>query len=143
MKLFLFCVVTGFVFLLPAIFSGTAATVAAESGSAIIHVSDKDNGNTVSMAARGILEMKLETIPGTGYAWQVIRNDSRILRMTGPPVLAPADETREKMLGAPSYQVFRFEAQAAGKSILELHYKRRWEAQAAPLKTFVVTVRVN
>jgi inhibitor of cysteine peptidase len=108
-----------------------------------IIITEKNSGGKLQMAPGGILILKLEAIPGTGYAWQVVRNNPNLLKLLGESVFEPiVGDTKKEILGAPEYQVFRFKAQRSGTNILELSYKREWEKEVAPLKTFRITVQI-
>jgi predicted secreted protein len=107
-------------------------------------ITERDNKSQIQIALGGILTVKLEAIPGTGYAWHVVRNDPGLLRPMGEAVFEPRlEDMGKKIVGAPEDQVFRFKAQSKGSDILLLEYVRKWEKKAAPLKTFSVTVQVN
>ena len=107
-------------------------------------ITEKDNKGQVQIALGGILTVKLEASPGTGYAWHVVRNDPSLLKPMGESVFEPKlEDTGKKIIGAPEDQVFHFKAQSKGSNILSLEYVRKWEKKTAPLKTFSVTVQIN
>jgi predicted secreted protein len=107
-------------------------------------ITGKDNKGQVQIALGGILTVKLEVIPGTGYAWHVVGNDPSLLKPMGESVFEPKlVDPRKKIVGAPEDQVFRFRAQGKGSNILSLEYVRKWEKKAAPLKTFSVAVQID
>ena len=109
-----------------------------------VTITEKDNMGEVQIELGGILTVKLESTPGTGYTWRLVRNDPGLLKQMGEPL----PETRlvdpkKKIVGAPEDLVFRFRAQGKGSNILSLEYLREFEKKAAPLKTFSVTVQIN
>ena len=107
-------------------------------------ITEKDNKGQVQIALGAILKVKLAAIPGTGYAWHVVRNDPSLLKPMGESIFEPKlEDTGKKIVGAPEDQIFRFRAQSKGSNILSLEYVRKWEKKAAPLKTFYVTVQIN
>lgn len=109
-----------------------------------ITITEKDNGGEVQVTPGCILILKLEAIPGTGYAWQMVRNAPELLKPLGESFFEPiVEDTGEEKLGAPENQVFRFMAQRSGTTSLELHYIREWEKEVAPLKTFRITVQIH
>lgn len=57
----------------------------------------------------------------------------------------PTYETPERKLivGGIKYMIFRFRALTRGADILELQYKRIWEKEKEPLKTFRITVKID
>lgn len=110
-----------------------------------ITVTKKDNGQTVHIAPGCTLILKLEAIPGTGYAWHIVRDESPfLLRLQGEPIFEPNVEAiKKKPLGAPAFQVFRFKAEGEGTNILELHYKKKWETEEEPQEKFSITVHIQ
>jgi inhibitor of cysteine peptidase len=109
-----------------------------------IIITEKNNGGQVKIAPGYILILKLEAIPGTGYGWQIAQNDPDLLEPLGESVFEPiVGDAKKELLGGPEYQVFRFKAQRSGTTILELNYKRAWEKEVAPLKSFRITVQIR
>jgi len=82
----------------------------------------------------------LLTNPGTGYSWQIIKNDPDKLKSLGDSVLKPIEAEAP---GASENQVFRFLAQNLGSTMLELHYLRPWERNLPPLKTYKINVQIR
>jgi predicted secreted protein len=110
-----------------------------------IFITEKDNGGTVQVALGDTITLRLEAIPGTGYAWKVVRNEPGLLKLMGESFFEPIgrDAKKEPRVGAPENQVFRFTAQNRGTNTLELHYVRGWEEKKEPLKTMRVTVIIQ
>jgi inhibitor of cysteine peptidase len=84
--------------------------------------------------------VELLTNPGTGYSWQIIKNDPDKLKSLGDSVLKPIEAEAP---GASENQVFRFLAQNLGSTMLELHYLRPWERNLPPLKTYKINVQIR
>ena len=105
----------------------------------IIVTAGKD-GKTVELRKRSTLTIKLETRPGTGYGWQVVKGGADLLEPVGAPSLEKADNAAP---GATELQVFSFKARASGSTFVELHYLRRWEKGVPPAKTFRVRVHIH
>jgi len=106
-----------------------------------------------------ILEIKLEAQPGTGFGWEIAKNDRTLLEPLGKPTLErpakkkddkdkadkDAADKADKDKGEPGsieLQVFRFRAVAAGTNDLELHYKRPFEKDKAPTKTYKLSIQI-
>ncbi len=106
-----------------------------------ITATEKENGTQLELHPNDVLTVRLECIPGTGYSWQISRNDAGILKPPDKPEYERPD--RQKALGGVEYGIFRFKASAKGTNVLELQYKRVWEKDKAPLKTFRIAVRVD
>lgn len=105
-----------------------------------IVITERDSGAAITLERGQAVEVRLEGIPGTGYAWYLVHCD--------PAVLSPAGETTEgrtdpRVIGGPATKVFRFKAVAPGRTPLEFHYKRIWETDKPPLRTFSAGVEVR
>lgn len=105
---------------------------------------EHNNGDSVQVAPGTILILKLEAIPGTGYAWHADPAKSKYLIKIEEPIFLPKEiDSTDTPIGAPTYQVSRFRAQKEGTEILELYYMRIWEKKKPPLKTFSITVSIK
>jgi len=105
-----------------------------------IVITERDSGTAIILERGRAIEVRLEGIPGTGYSWYPAQFD--------PSVLSPAGESTEgqtghRVIGGPATKIFRFEARAAGRTSLEFHYKRIWEKDRPPLRTFTIVVEVR
>jgi inhibitor of cysteine peptidase len=99
-----------------------------------------DHESEVKAAVGDTVAVRLEASLGTGYSWQVGKNDEAILKPVGKPTFEPLDQPKP---GSPEMQVLRFRAAAPGLARLELRYVRPWEKDVAPAKVFRVTIRVQ
>jgi inhibitor of cysteine peptidase len=107
-------------------------------------LTEQNNGDTVQVSLGTILILKLEAIPGTGYAWNVDMAKSNYLIKIEEPVFLPKEiDSTITPIGAPAYQVFRYRAQKEGTEILAMCYMRVWEKNKPPLKTFSITVSIQ
>jgi predicted secreted protein len=102
-------------------------------------VTDADDGGRILIKLRDMLAVRLKAIPGTGYAWHLVRNDPKFLKPLGEPVY---EQSESRLLGGVEFQIFRFCALARGTNVLELHYDRAWEKKAIPLKMYHVIVEI-
>ena len=64
----------------------TAGFGMAQNSPDSLTITEKDNKGYFQIALGGILTVKLEAIPGTGYAWHVVKNDPRLLKQIGESV---------------------------------------------------------
>lgn len=108
--------------------------------SPLVTVGDKDNGTTVDLTQDETLVVKLPGNPTTGYSWAVIGDPSPLRLLKSSTQRSAKSKT---MAGAPSVQIFRFQANAAGIVSLTLHYRRPWEHDAPPAKTFTLRVQIR
>lgn len=108
--------------------------------STICRIGEAQHNEPVSLKVGQSLEVSLEANPTTGFEWQVARTDNRRLPQVGGPVFEPPASGRE---GDATVQTLRFLAREAGMVELELHYRRPWEKEGEPLKTFVTFVEIS
>ncbi|MBE9256511.1 protease inhibitor I42 family protein [Dolichospermum sp. LEGE 00246] len=105
-----------------------------------ITVNDANNHSQIIIQKGNMMIVELLTNPGTGYSWQIIKNDPDKLKPLGDSVLKPLET---EVPGASENQVFRFLAQNSGLAVLELHYLRPWERNIPPLKTYQINVQIR
>lgn len=102
-------------------------------------VTSREHPDQVNLNRGGTLVVKLESQPGTGFGWQIAKNDRAILAPEGAPMLEPD----KSLPGGTEWQVFRFRAAAAGADDLELNYLRPFDPAKPPAKTFRLRVQVR
>ena len=102
-------------------------------------VTDADDGGRILIKLRDVLAVRLKAVPGTGYAWHLVRNDPKFLKPLGEPTY---EQSESRLLGGVEFQIFRFRALARGTNVLELHYDRAWEKKWIPLKTYHIIVEI-
>ena len=95
------------------------------------------NGTHVALHQGDALVVRLPGNATTGYRWAVTRTPPS-LHLVRATYVAP----RTDVVGSGGTYVFRFTT-ARGAGTLSLGYRRPWEKQTAPLRTFHVTVRVR
>ncbi len=112
----------------------------AKAGSQAVSINDEDNGKDVDLTSGGTLLVKLGSNPSTGYSWAVAGDPSPLKLEKTSYRKNPA---ASKTVGAPGVQIFQFDASSAGMATLQLIYRRSWEYNVAPAKTFKVRVEVR
>jgi inhibitor of cysteine peptidase len=103
-------------------------------------VREKDKKSEVSVPKDGILVVRLSVSPGTGFSWHITSCDRNRLKLLGDPVFEGSGEAKP---GESEEQVFRFKALTAGPSILRLAFRRGWEKDAPPARTFEIKVKIQ
>jgi C1A family cysteine protease len=88
-------------------------------------VSAQEEGLQIQLAADQGLAVRLRANPSTGYLWQIVDVDERVLQPVGPTTFEPDSS----LLGAPGTATLRFRPVAAGKTNLALVYRRPWEEE--------------
>lgn len=107
-----------------------------------VTVTEKDNNKTVELNKGDFLAVVLEFSPGTGYSWQIAKNDANLLDPQGEPAIAGGAE-QKSMPGSSEQATFLFKALKNGTTVIALHHKRIWEKEKEPLKVFSITVKVK
>jgi inhibitor of cysteine peptidase len=101
--------------------------------------SDEGNsGSDVTVRAGRTFTISLEGNPTTGYKWEVVEYDERVLKLTGEDFSTSSDR-----IGAGGIQEFTFTASKSGTTTVELVHRKPWEKDVEPLRTFTANVRVN
>ena len=99
-------------------------------------VRDTDSGSRLYFTEGDTLLVRLPATPSTGYGWAVLRS-SPVLKQAGEPQWEPAPSSSP---GAEGAQLVEFHVTGPGSAWLELGYKRPFEKDSAPTKTWSVFV---
>jgi predicted secreted protein len=123
------------------------------SGLAALELDKSHNGKTVSAVVGQEIVIRLKGNATTGYSWVIGKIEGDALGQVGkvkyvsdqPP--APAGGRGRGLMmhrvGGGGKYVFTFTAKKAGTAKLSLEYKRGWEKNKPPAKTFTLTVSVK
>ena len=101
-------------------------------------VTQADEGKTFELAAGQCLNVRLGTQPSTGYGWEVAPDSTPLLTFKDASILNPAT-----MPGAVEIKELVFCAAAAGHGALKLVYRRSWEKDQPPAKSFSLSVTIK
>ncbi len=116
-----------------------SALSACQPAPATITVGAEDAGRTVKLYKGDTLVIALEGNPTTGYTWIPAAQDPALLSQVGDVEVTPQSEAP----GAGGTVVLHFNAVAQGQTVFKLEYKRSWETDVTPEKTFEITVLVR
>jgi inhibitor of cysteine peptidase len=112
-----------------------------------IFVMSKGDKTHITVKAPGEFSIKIESNPTTGYSWglqPLKENEQTLVKFKKQKVEEPGEEShKEKLLGAPTYEIFTFEALAPGEAVIELHYRRPWEKDVPPIQKHKVIVTIE
>ena len=108
------------------------------AGDAGVTLGWEDNGASVNLPGTRWLEVRLPSIPSTGYEWIVDELDATHVAALGEPAFETSGG-----VGGEAVEVLRFRPEHAGTTTLALAYRRAWEADAEPLSRFSVTVTIS
>ncbi len=104
-----------------------------------IQVTEADQGKNIMLNPGDSLVITLVSNPSTGYAWEVKPVDHAVLALIGEPAFKADSDS----LGAPGKTTLNFQTAASGSQALTLLYRRSFEKNAQPLKTFTINVTVS
>lgn len=106
-----------------------------------LSLTEKDDGKTVTVTEGQNLVVKLQSNPSTGYKWKVVSTD----RTFG----YPSDERflrNSDAVGSGGLQRFSWKTKSplnmVGEHTVKMEYKRSWETNASPAKTFSFKVKI-
>ena len=106
-------------------------------GGKTVTVMERDDGSKIKLNQGDTLVVRLVAQPGTAYSWSIAKNDADLLRQQGRMEIEKPDKPAP---GSKVTQIYRFRAEAAGTSTLELNYARPFDKDKAPGKTFKLTI---
>jgi len=101
-----------------------------------------DDGKTIGIKVGDRFDVSLAANATTGYGWEVAEGTGAVIRQLGEPGYQQ-DKTDGRKVGVGGTASFHFEAAAAGTAHLKLVYRRPWEKDKPPAKSFEVTVVVS
>jgi inhibitor of cysteine peptidase len=97
-----------------------------------------DVGTEITVGVGEQFEVRLESNPTTGYAWQVVEQPDAI-ELVSSEFEAPDTS----LVGAGGIEVFVFEGASAGSGALRLEYVRSFENPPVPAETAEFQVQVT
>ena len=105
-----------------------------------IALTESQNGTRVEIAKGQHLEIRLPVQGGTGFTWELASKPSAPVGLIGSKVL-PAEAGNRP--GGPQVQLFTFKPGTTGSGEIQLNYRRPWEKNTPPARTFLVHVVVQ
>ncbi len=103
-------------------------------------LTERDNGKDVDLSVGTYLIVELPSNPSTGYNWSVA-GDPSPLKLQKTSFRKSA--TKANTVGASGTAVLRLSANSSGLATLTLVYRRSWEYNIPPVKTFAIRVDVR
>jgi len=122
----------------------TAAPAA--SGGRAINLAEGDSGKTVKAAIGDLVLIKLVSNPSTGYSWsagEVVAGSAIVFVSKKYLTASQMSAEIRPMPGQGGATTFTYRAVKAGKTKIELAYRRPWEKTAKPVRTFTVTIEAS
>jgi len=103
----------------------------------VVRVTEAENGKDIDIADGQTLQVKLKSIAGTGYAW-TLSGDPAPLKLT-----KTSTQRGKNQPGAAQMSVFQLQANSAGMATVTFVYRRSWEYNVPPAKSFSIRVNVR
>lgn len=100
-------------------------------------LTEADNGGKYTLDVGDTLKVVLDGNPTTGFAWGIVSPEKRLKKID--TVYAPTSPA----CGAGGTYTFVFKAEDHGKEALILNYRRPWEKEVEPAKTFEVDLAIK
>jgi len=125
-------------FILVLLMLAIALIAAGKQRGITLRLTHADSGSTITLHPGDTLEIVLQGNPTTGYTWEVKPGSEALLKQKGEPEFTPDS----KALGSEGRMTFRFDVVAVGKGSLVLLYRRAFEPEARPLRTFGIRIVV-
>lgn len=111
-----------------------------QAASSNVVLTEQDNGKDIDLTIGSTLVVKLPSNPSTGYNWSVVGEPSPLkLQKTS----FRKNQTKTSTVGASGTSVFQLSANSSGLATLAMVYRRSWEYNVPPIKTFAVRVDVR
>lgn len=104
-----------------------------------ITIGEAHSGKTIELETGDTLIIALPGNITTGFNWIPAQQVPSLLEIVGEPAVTPASDA----LGAGGMIVLQFKADSAGQTTLHLDYRRSFEPDVAPERTFEVSVVVK
>jgi inhibitor of cysteine peptidase len=117
-----------------------ASASKAQPSSPAVILTERDNGTDIDITIGSALVVQLPSNPSTGYNWTIAGEPSPLkLQKTS----FRKGATKASSVGASGTAIFQLRASSPGLATLTLIYRRSWEYNVAPIKTFTVRVDVR
>lgn len=102
------------------------------------------NESSITVNSTGEFSIKIKSNPTTGYSWAVQEiKPNDLVKYLSVKTEEPGEGSQPPKLGAPTYEILTFEALKPGKVEIFLNYRRPWEKDVAPIKTYKVLVTIE
>ncbi len=128
-------------FLLVGVFVAFDARAAEPAEPPVVTVTMADEGKTIDLKPGQKLQVTLDSNRSTGFSWSLESIDAKILQQAGEPVYLP--ESKHEVVGGKGTESWLFTAITPGDQPMRFLYRRPFEPNISPARTFAFTVRIK
>lgn len=100
------------------------------------NITIEDSGKTYNTKVGTIFEIKLKSIPTTGYTWNIQPYNENIIKLISSKYYPDND-----LIGAPGADVIHIEVVGIGTTTFKLIQSRIWEKDEPPIKKIEITIK--
>jgi len=104
----------------------------------MVQLTEQDSGAEVDVHVGDAVSIRLPENPATGYRWNVDPVDDSLISIDNSEFV----ESPGSGIGGGGLRTFTLSARGPGVARLSLKNRRPWEASAAPLRQFEVTLNI-
>lgn len=104
----------------------------------VARLTNAASGKTLVLDKPGLLALKLNANPSTGYSWQVSASSAAVTKVGSSFTIVREEEA---MVGAPGTEIIFLNVQEPGTYTVNMEYKRPWEKLSLDKFGFTVVVR--
>jgi len=104
----------------------------------MLEMAEDDNGREVTLAMGEMAELTLAENPTTGYQWELSAKADSVCKLVKDEFEPAGGPT-----GSGGVHRWRFKAVKPGSGEIELQYRRPWEKNAAPARSYHARVQVH
>lgn len=115
-----------------------AASGCSVTNQALVKITEKDKGSTITVNKNQALRLSLPSNPTTGYSWEIVSLGGPTLKQQAPSKF----QQQGNGIGAGGVEIFTFKPTRAGKARITMIYHRKFEPKVPPTQTFEIQVKV-
>ena len=104
----------------------------------VARLTNAASGKTLVLDKPGLLALKLNANPSTGYSWQVSASSAAVTKVGSSFTIVREEEA---MVGAPGTEIIFLNVQEPGTYTVNMEYKRPWEKLSLDKFSFTVVER--
>ena len=99
----------------------------------------------IAVKTIGEFFIKIKSNPTTGYGWSLQKiTDEDVVKFKSKRIEEEHEkESKPPLLGAPTYEIFTFEALKPGETVVYLKYHRPWEKDVPPIKIHKIHITIK